>query len=176
MKEFELFIREKRYVQNVSEHTIEFYQRGFNMFAKHGFNLMTISKIQLMDCITSMREGGMSASCADAHIRAINPLLTWLHVNELTDTHYRVTRIKFEKRVMKTFTEAQIKAIINYKPKDLIEKRTHTLLLLLADTGIRKYVYAPEITWTFNPSHDIGICEAGNGRFKQRAKPNIYSK
>ena len=137
MKEFELFIREKRYIQNVSENTIEFYQRGHNMFTKHGLNLTTISKVQLMECITSMREGGMSAACADAHIRAINPFFTWLHENEITKTHYKVTRIKFEKRVMKTFTESQIKAIIGYKPKDVIEKRTHTLLLTLADTGIR---------------------------------------
>ena len=137
MKEFELFIREKRYVQNVSEHTIEFYTRGFNMFKKHGFDLETISKVQLMECITSMREQGMSAACADAHIRAINPLLRWLFENELTSTHFKVTRIKFEKRVMKTFTEKQIVAVINYKPKDWYEKRIHTLLLTLADTGIR---------------------------------------
>lgn len=137
MKEFELFIREKRYVQNVSEHTIEFYTRGFNMFVKHGFNLANISKIQLMECVTKMREGGMTASCADAHIRAINPFLTWLFENEITDQHYKVARIKFEKRVMKTFTEPQIRAIINYKPKSAVEKRIHTILLTLADTGIR---------------------------------------
>ena len=137
MKEFELFIREKRYVQNVSEHTIEFYTRGFNMFRKHGFDLKTISKVQLTECITSMREQGMSAACADAHIRAINPLLTWLFENELTDTHFKVARIKFEKRVMKTLTEKQIMAIIGYRPKGLYEKRIHTLLLVLADTGIR---------------------------------------
>lgn len=137
MKEFELFIREKRYVQNVSEHTIEFYTRGFNMFVRHGFDLATISKVQLMECVTSMREGGMTASCCDAHIRAINPFLTWLFENEITDTHFKVARIKFEKRIMKTFTEAQIKAIINYKPKGWYEKRIHTLLLVLADTGIR---------------------------------------
>lgn len=137
MKEFELFVREKRYVQNVSEHTIEFYTRGKNMFVRHGFDLTTISKVQLMECVTSMREGGMSASCADAHIRAINPFLTWLFQNELTETHFKVARIKYEKRAMKTFTDAQIGAIINYKPQEWFGKRLITLLLVLADTGIR---------------------------------------
>lgn len=137
MKEFELFIREKRFVQNVSEHTIEFYRYGFNTFVKHGFNLSTISKAQLMECIAKMRESGLSASCTDAYIRGINPFLTWLFENGLTEQHFKVARIKFEKRAMKTFTEKQIIAIINYKPKDWYEKRLLALLLLLADTGIR---------------------------------------
>ncbi len=137
MKEFELFIREKTYVQNVSKHTIEFYQRGFAMFTRHGFDLELISKTHLIERVTKMREGGMSASCADAHIRSFNSFLTWLFRNELTKIHFKIARIKFEKRVMKTFSEAQIKAIINYKPKNKYQKRTHALLLTLADTGIR---------------------------------------
>jgi hypothetical protein len=76
MKEFELFIKEKRYVQNVSENTIESYQRGFNMFTKHGFDLEKLSKVYFMEIVTSMRETGMTASCADAHVRLINPFLT----------------------------------------------------------------------------------------------------
>ena len=38
---------------------------------------------------------------------------------------------------MKTFTPSQVKALVNYKPKDYFSKRLHTILLVLMDTGIR---------------------------------------
>jgi integrase/recombinase XerD len=84
-----------------------------------------------------MRESGLSTSCTDAYIRGINPFLSWCFENGLTSAHLKIKRLKIEERVMKTFTDAQVKVIITYKPKDWYEKRFHCLLLLLLDTGIR---------------------------------------
>lgn len=135
-KEFELFIREKRFVQNASEHTLEFYRYSFQAFKKH-CPAGDLDKLKLVSLVASMRESGMSAACTDARIRGINPFLTWLFENNLTTEHLKIRRQKIQKRVIKTFTEAQVKSIINYKPKDQYERRLHTLMLLLFDTGIR---------------------------------------
>jgi integrase/recombinase XerD len=132
MEAFELFIKEKRYLQNVSKHTIAFYERSFKAFGLESFSNESL-KVRVIE----LREAGMSAACVDAYIRGINPFLTWLYENVYTDEHLRVRRIKFEQKVIKTFTEAQVKAIVNFKPKDFYEKRLHTLLLFLADTGAR---------------------------------------
>jgi site-specific recombinase XerD len=75
---FQQFLKEKRYLKNLSQHTILFYERAFRQF-----NLQEpITKSQLTERVTAMREAGKSAACVDAHIRGINPFLTWLYENE----------------------------------------------------------------------------------------------
>lgn len=138
-KEFELFLREKRFVKNVSEHTIEFYKYGFKALQKHSKvkSFAELNKIELVSLVASMRESGLSPECTDAYIRGINPFLTWAFENGLTDEHLKIKRQKLEQKVINTFTDAQVKAIISYKPKDKYERRFHCLLLTLLDTGIR---------------------------------------
>ncbi len=138
-REFELFLQEKKFVQNVSKHTTAFYQYSFNALKKYSSirNISDISKISLIELISNMRQQGMSVSCTDARIRGINPFLTWLYENEYTKEHFKIKRLRFQKRIMKTFTDAQVKAFLDYKPKNFPELRLHTLLLLLLDCGIR---------------------------------------
>jgi site-specific recombinase XerD len=138
-KEFELFLREKQYVQNVSKNTLIFYKQSFVAFKKYleVDSIDKLSKPELIKLVANMREQGLTPGNTDAYIRGINPFLSWLYENELTGEHFKIKRQKLEQRVIKTFTEIQIKAIINYKPKDYYEKRLHCVLLLLLDTGIR---------------------------------------
>lgn len=138
-KEFELFLREKRYVQNVSQNTVEFYKYSYKVFKKHirVTNVAELNKIALTALVANMREAKMSVACINARIRGINPFLTWLYENELINENLKVKKPKMEERVMKTFTESQMKAIVTYKPKNRHELRLHTLLLLLLDTGVR---------------------------------------
>ena len=132
-KVFQLFLREKKFVNNVSSHTIEFYEYSFNSFKKYSSvkDISDLSKSSLIEFVANMLEQGSTAQCADARVRGINPFLTWLYENEYTNEHFKIKRVKFQKRIMKTFTDAHVKAIINYKPKDFYERRLHTILLLL---------------------------------------------
>jgi integrase/recombinase XerD len=130
---FQQFLKEKRYIQNVSQNTILFYEQSFKTF-----NLQDpLTKSQLHERVATLREGGKSAACCDAYIRGINPFLTWLFQNEHLSEQLKVKRLKLERRVMRTFTDTQIKAILMFKPKTFYEARLHTLLCTLADTGIR---------------------------------------
>lgn len=133
-KEFESFLKEKRFVDNVSNHTVDFYQHAFRAFKKAGAEW---TKTGLTLAVATMRERGMTPECADARIRGINPFLTWLHENGYIEEHLKVKRQKLQKRVIKTFTEPQVKAILSYKPKGWYEKRLYTLMLLLLDCGVR---------------------------------------
>lgn len=138
-KEFDLFLREKRFVQNVSHHTISFYEYSIKALKKYSSirNISDFNKTSLIEFVAKTRESGVSASCTDAYVRGINSFLTWLFENEYTKDHLKIKRVKFQKRVMKTFTDAQVKAIVSYKPKNFYEKRLHTILLVLLDCGIR---------------------------------------
>ncbi|MCU1263979.1 MAG: phage integrase family protein [Acidobacteria bacterium] len=129
---FEEFLKEKRYLQNVSEHTIEFYRTSVK-----AFNVQEpLTQSQLNQTVAEMRESGKSADCVDAYIREINSFLTWLNENEIVKG-LKVKRLKLPKRVVKTFGEAELKAIVSFKGKTLQEARIQALLCTLIDTGIR---------------------------------------
>ena len=86
-REFELFLREKRFVQNVSHHTIEFYEYSFKAFKRHSSirDISDISKASLIDLISTMREQGVSAACTDARIRgyqSVFNLALWKRIYE----------------------------------------------------------------------------------------------
>ncbi|MGI8468348.1 MAG: site-specific integrase [Pyrinomonadaceae bacterium] len=106
-KEFELFLREKRYVQNVSENTLEYYRVCFRAFKNYAEikTVDEISKPELINFVANMREKGLTPAGTDAYIRGFNPFLTWLHDNEYTREHFKIKRLKLEERVMKTFTD-----------------------------------------------------------------------
>ena len=96
-KEFELFLKEKRFVYNVAENTILFYQYSYQAFNKNGLDFDKLSKIHLIEVIGNMRESGMSANCVDAYIRGFNPFLTWLFENEVIKVHHKIKRQKLHK-------------------------------------------------------------------------------
>jgi integrase/recombinase XerD len=131
---FSLFLRDKKYLKNVSETTLEFYQYSFLAFQKHGGEL---SKAGIQAFVINMKEAGMSTGAANAYIRGVNSFLSWLYENEHITEHLRVKPLKQEKRVMKTFSDEEVSKLVSYKPKDFYDSRMHALVCLMVDTGIR---------------------------------------
>src|ERR1700674_2114856 len=81
-----------------------------------------LTQSQLGQRVAEMREAGKSAGCVDAYIRGINSFPTWLNENEIVKG-LKVKRLKLPKRVVKTFTEPELKAIVSFKGKTLKEAR-----------------------------------------------------
>ena len=169
--EFKLFIKEKRYVQNVAENTVEYYERSFKALKKHSDirEVSDISKISLLEFVSHMREKGMSAGAANAYIRGVNGILTWLFENELTPEHFKIKKLKCEKKVLKTFTDSQVKAMVGFKPKNVYEKRLHVMILTMLDTGVR-IDEALTLRWSDVDFENMLMTVTGKGN-KQRIIP-----
>lgn len=71
---FNQFLQEKRYLQNVSNNTLQFYKAGFKAFKL----TEPVTQQQLNLHIVRLRENGMSLSCLNAYIRSISSFLSWL--------------------------------------------------------------------------------------------------
>lgn len=137
---FEKFMEEKRFLTGVSAKTISIYNQSFKTYQRvlsDGESSKLPTKDALKDFVTGMRQRGMKPTSCNSYIRGMNSFLTWLFENGHTTEHLRIKQLKVEKRVLKTFTDAQVRAIFQYKPKTFCEHRLHTLLCVLADTGIR---------------------------------------
>lgn len=69
---FESFIREQKYVANVSPRTLEWYDQSFAWLKTE-----TPTAEQLTDCVVRMRDVGLRASTVNNRLRCINAYLHW---------------------------------------------------------------------------------------------------
>jgi integrase/recombinase XerD len=69
---FNDFIRERRYLKNVSPATISWYTHALKWLPNE-----SPSQAELKDAVLRMREKGMKATGCNAAIRAINAYLHW---------------------------------------------------------------------------------------------------
>lgn len=134
---FEQFIREKRYLANLSERTLHSYGQVFDRWMRFiGTEIPT--EENLPNFIMGMREAGLTITTCNISIRSFNSFLSWLfqkgHIPNL-----RMQQLKDTKKVMRSFTNGHLKVLLAWKP-DMSKRneiRLHVLILLLLDTGIR---------------------------------------
>jgi site-specific recombinase XerD len=132
---FAQFLKEKLYVANLSRHTITSYQNVFNRWMKLVGEMPT--KQNLTEFVIKMRERNLSATTCNISIRTMNSFLSWLHENGHTPP-LKMQQLKVDRKIMKTFSEGQIRQILSWKPnKTRNQIRLYVLMSLLADTGIR---------------------------------------
>jgi integrase/recombinase XerD len=133
---FAQFIKEKRYIANLSERTIHSYQNHvFKRWMKYVGEMPTAQN--LTQFVIKMREDGLSPTTCNITIRSFNSFLAWLHSNGHTPP-LKLQQLKTEKRIMKTFTEDQMKTLLKWRPdKTRNQVRLYVVMCALADTGIR---------------------------------------
>lgn len=68
-KQFEQFLKERKYLQNVSPHTIKLYEIAWTKFQKYGPDAVSF--------VSGMREAGQNAIGCNIHIRSLNAFLRW---------------------------------------------------------------------------------------------------
>lgn len=132
---FEQFIRERRYLRNLSETTLVYYSDSYK-YVKQAGGFDNLSKQSLQNAIIAFRERNISIGGINAYIRGINTFLKWLH-DEHGYENLSLKKLKGNQRILRALTDDQIKAIVRHKPKNFSEKRLHTILLLMIDTGLR---------------------------------------
>ena len=123
---FERFIRERQYLQNVSPRTLEWYRNSLRSLPCEA-----PTQQQLNDALIEMRERGLKATGCNCKIRAINAYLNWAGQTE------RIRKLQEPKLILPTFSDPQIKKLIAWKPKGDYESRLHALVLFMLDTGCR---------------------------------------
>ncbi len=132
---FEQFIRERKYFRNLAETTLYFYRETFKQFKLLGA-FENLSKQSLQEAIIKFRERGTSVGAINTYIRGINVYLNWLH-QEHNYENLSLKTLKGDKRVFRSLSETDLKIIVRFKPKTFTEKRLHTIMLLMIDTGLR---------------------------------------
>jgi integrase/recombinase XerD len=134
---FSEFIRERQFLTNVSPSTLGWYRHSFKW-------LDTESPTQedLKAAVLKMRVKGLRATGCNSAIRAINAYVHWASAGPDVKCspacrHPKIAELKEPQNVLPTFTDKQIRSLVDWKPKGRIERRLHLGLLFLFDTGAR---------------------------------------
>ena len=135
----EQFVKEKRFLKNVTQKTIRFYYQSLKALTRSIGNLepSALSKAVLNEWVVKLRESGLSVISCNSYIRGINSFLTWLYENEYTAEHLKIQVLRTEQRIIQTFKDEHIRALVSFKPKGFYEWRIYALSCLLIDTGVR---------------------------------------
>jgi len=123
---FEQFIREKRYLLNVSENTCRWYRYAFTCLQNP-----EPDEQYLRELIVRMRERGVSPETCNSVLRVINTYLRW------SGSNVRMKKLKTGQKIPPTFTPGDIRKFQHFKPRTPSQTRLQALVLLLADTGLR---------------------------------------
>jgi integrase/recombinase XerD len=134
---FEQFKKEKTYLKGVNHKTLIWYDYSYRAFKNACSGVRELSKQVLTEFVIGMRQSGISAVSTNNYIRGMNVFLTWLYENEHTIEHFKIKKVKEEQKVLKVFSDNQLKAIINWKPKGWYQWRLYAVLSTIIDTGIR---------------------------------------
>lgn len=134
---FEQFIKEKKYLHNVSPSTETWYRNSLKWLPGP-----TPDDAALKELVMRMRDRGLKATSCNCHIRAINSFLHWDHAGVdhrcgAGCPHLRVQRLKEESYVPETYTSKQVQSILRWKPRGFFQRRLYALALTLLDTGVR---------------------------------------
>jgi integrase/recombinase XerD len=136
MSNFAAFVRERRYLHNVSPSTVSWYTHAFKWLPSE-----SPSQDELKDAVMRMRAKGLKETGCNANIRAINSYLHWSSGSERKCgpgcRQRRIQQLKEPQNIMPTFTAAQIERLVQWRPgpKNFYERRLHLIVLLLLDTG-----------------------------------------
>jgi site-specific recombinase XerD len=95
------------------------------------------TKADLEAWILGLRQKGLTPGGCNMYIRTVNSYLSWLKEEGRLPTPLRVKLLRVPLRQHTLLTPADLKAVLLFKPKSLVERRTRTLIMLLRDAGIR---------------------------------------
>jgi integrase/recombinase XerD len=134
---FAQFIKERKYLTNVTPATIEWYQQSFAWLCTE-----SPTDADLRDFVIRMRVKGLKATACNNRIRAVNAYLHWKSRGPDSKcgagcSHLRVPKLKEPQCVLPTFSQAQVTIILRHKPNGFYERRLWLIVLTLLDTGCR---------------------------------------
>ncbi len=98
------FLRERKYLRNVSPDTIEWYQCAWKAFRDSATFCLTdpaqLNRGHLEQFIYALRDRGVRPVTCNTWLRALNAFFRWLHENGHVPTRIHLRPLKVEKRLI----------------------------------------------------------------------------
>lgn len=170
---FEQFLRERRYLKNVTPDTIEWYQTAWDRFRKARIDQPSqpsdLTRAHLESFVVALRDRGIRPVTCNTWIKALNAFARWLNERGETLQAISLRPLKVEHRLVKTLDHQAIQALVSFRPRGFAQWRSYALACALLDTGcrIQELLTARSADFDFD---DLLVTVVGKGD-KQRRIP-----
>jgi integrase/recombinase XerD len=136
---FEQFVRERRYLKNVTPKTVIWYEAAFQAFSRavSVAELCDLSKPVLHEFVVALRERGVAPVSCNTYLKALNAFFAWLHAEGHLSKPLALAPQRTEKRVLQILSTEQLQRLLAFKPKTTAQWRAYVLACTLMDSGIR---------------------------------------
>ncbi len=134
---YEQFIKERQYLLNVSSKTVEAYRWAWRAFESVLKGKQDVNKAEVLQRIAALRSQGLSAVTVNTYLRSLNAFSNWMLKEGHPSALAKISRLKEDHKVLQTFSDAHISKLASFRGATFGEQRTHLLICLILDTGIR---------------------------------------
>lgn len=134
-KLFEDFLKHKLYLENCSPRTVKYYRFCFMSWTRLVGSRPT--KANCNQYIIALRESEISIYTLNSYLRGLNSFFTWLHENEHISEKVRMKPLKAPQRVLKVFSDSQIRLLLSFRPRTFHEHRLYAMVATALDCGTR---------------------------------------
>lgn len=134
---FQQFLTQRRYLKNVTPSTIEWYETAFKALQRSLGADPPLTKASLQQFVVSLRQRDVKPISCNTYIKALNTFCLWLHEEGHLSERVALSPLKFEKRLIETLTDEQMKTLLSVKPHRFDQWRLHAIVCLLLDAGLR---------------------------------------
>lgn len=136
---FEQFIRERIYERNITPKTDRAHRKAWLSFTKN-IDIKSpeqLNKNIIFQWLEALSKTPIKPTSINCYGRSLNAFFKWLYDEGHIKEKVKILKLSTDKEVVKTLPEENIKALLFFKPSTFGEKRIHTLILMIIDTGIR---------------------------------------
>jgi site-specific recombinase XerD len=95
------------------------------------------TKPTLQQFVVALRERGIKPVACNTYVGAMNAFCAWLHQEGHAPQRAKLQKLRVERRLLRLLDDAQMRALIGWKPKTFRQARVHLAALLILDTGLR---------------------------------------
>lgn len=137
MSSFEQFIEERKFIKNVSQATVYWYGDIQRHFPNLDISSASAFRQSVMCQVKELLARGIQPVSVRSWLSGLRAYGYWLHQEGFLKEKPRIEMIRFEQKVIATFSPQQIARIVNRKPVGCNETRIHAMALTALDAGPR---------------------------------------
>ena len=134
---FQEFLTQRRYLKNVTPSTIEWSETAFKALQRSLGAEPPLTRSSLQQFVVSLRERGVKPVSCNTYIKALNTFCLWLREEGHLTERVALAPLRFERRLIQTLSDEQMKSLLTVKPKRFDQWRLHAIVCLLLDAGLR---------------------------------------